>query len=95
MRRDGFGIIEYCFWGLSELVKKVADCDCDLKSHRGFEIPVALATPKDQFLLLVILSGYSIFDSALYRSLKLKWILHQEKATLHDLTMATCESKML
>jgi len=41
------------------------------------------------------LAAYSIFDSALYRNLRLKWHFHQEKATLHDLTMATCESKML
>jgi hypothetical protein len=39
--------------------------------------------------------GYSIFDSALYRSLKVEWLFPQEKATLHDLTMATRESKML
>jgi hypothetical protein len=27
---------------------------------------------------------YSIFDSALYRNLDLKWLFPQEKATLHD-----------
>jgi len=25
--------------------------------------------------------GYSIFDSALYRILEVKWLFHQEKAT--------------
>jgi hypothetical protein len=39
--------------------------------------------------------GYSIFDSGLYRSLSLKWLFPQEKATLYDLSMATSESKML
>jgi hypothetical protein len=48
-----------------------------------------------RFCCSPILSSYSIFDSALYRSLRLKWFFHQEKATLHDLTMATCKSKML
>jgi hypothetical protein len=37
----------------------------------------------------------SIFDSALYRSPRLKGLFPQEKATLHDLTMAAWESKML
>jgi hypothetical protein len=41
------------------------------------------------------LRGYSIFDSGLYRSLSLKWLFPQEKATLYDLSMATSESKML
>jgi hypothetical protein len=39
--------------------------------------------------------GYSIFDSALYKGLNVEWLFSQEKATLHDLSMATCESKML
>jgi hypothetical protein len=38
---------------------------------------------------------YSIFDSALYGSLNIEWLFSQEKATLHDLLMATCESKIL
>ncbi len=37
---------------------------------------------------------YSIFDSALNRNLKAKWLFPQEKATLHDLKMSTSESKM-
>jgi hypothetical protein len=41
------------------------------------------------------LSAYSIFDSALSRKLVAKWLFHQEKATLHDLQMATSESNML
>jgi antitoxin (DNA-binding transcriptional repressor) of toxin-antitoxin stability system len=38
---------------------------------------------------------YSIFDSAVYRKLEAEWLFPQEKATLYDLQMATCESKML
>jgi hypothetical protein len=40
-------------------------------------------------------AGYSIFDSALYRKPEAEWRFPQEIATLHDLEMATCESKML
>jgi hypothetical protein len=42
-----------------------------------------------------LVGGYSIFDSALYRSLNFEWFFHQEKATLYVLTRATCESKVL
>jgi len=38
---------------------------------------------------------YSIFDSALYRNLEAEWPFPQEKATFHDVQMATSESKML
>jgi hypothetical protein len=54
--------------------------------------PTALGAPPSPRLCFC---GYSIFDSALCRSLKVEWLFPQEKATLHDLTMATRESKML
>jgi len=41
------------------------------------------------------LRRYSIFDSALYRTLEAKWLFPQEKATFLDLQTSTCESKML
>jgi len=40
-------------------------------------------------------SGYSGFDSALYRKLEAKWHFSQENATSHKLQMARCESKPL
>jgi hypothetical protein len=39
--------------------------------------------------------GYSIFDSALRRNLAAEWLFPQEKATFHNVTSATSESKML
>ncbi len=50
----------------------------------------SIGTRRDNFNL-----RYSMFDSALYRNLKAKWLFPQEKATLHDLKMSTSESKML
>jgi len=38
---------------------------------------------------------YSGFDSSVYRNLEAKWHFPQKNATLHDLQMATCESKTL
>jgi hypothetical protein len=40
-------------------------------------------------------SGYSIFDSGIYRNHAAEWLFPQEKATLHEFSMAACESKML
>jgi len=45
--------------------------------------------------LLAQIAPYSIFDSGLYGNLDAEWRFSQENATLHDLKMATRESKML
>ena len=41
------------------------------------------------------MTGYSIFDSAVYRIQGAKWLFPQEKATFQDLEMSASESKML
>jgi hypothetical protein len=42
-----------------------------------------------------LVSRYSVFDSGAYRNHDAEWLFPQEKATLHDPQMATCESKTL
>jgi hypothetical protein len=41
------------------------------------------------------LPDYSVFDFGAYRNHNAEWLFPQEKATLHDLQMATYESKTL
>jgi hypothetical protein len=43
----------------------------------------------------VMLVGYSVFTSSVYRTDTAKWRFPQEIATLHDLAMSTSEVKML
>jgi hypothetical protein len=46
-------------------------------------------------LTVEITACYSVFDSGAYRNHEAEWLFPQEKATLHDLQMATYESKTL